>query len=96
MIRKEQWLEGWSNRSERSPVDVETTVIRSDGRQLAIRLANISHEGCQILCGETLPIGEVMTLSLPDSGEVRAQVRWSLAGRAGVYFCDSEEGRLSA
>jgi hypothetical protein len=81
-----QRVDGWMKRNDRQPVDLPAVVFRGDGTRLEVRLSNMSFEGCQLECDETLQIGELIKVALPGLGEIGAQVRWALPGRAGACF----------
>lgn len=77
---------GWSKRNERRPVRAAAVAYLPDGSAVAVRLINISYEGCQLETDGSLPIGSKLKLALPRLGEINAQVRWSLEGKAGIIF----------
>ena len=77
---------GWIDRSERRPVRVTAIASLPDGGEISVRLTDISNEGCKLETDDHLPIGSRITLDLPRLGEITAQVRWSLPGRAGIRF----------
>ena len=81
----------WRERGDRRLVNVSAVAYLSDGSAISVHLTNISYEGCQVELEEMLPIGEKLKLALPRLGEISAQVRWSLPGRAGLHFL-LEEG----
>lgn len=91
--------EGWKKRNDRQQVDLQATVARLDGSSLGAKVSNISFEGCQLECDVVLQIGELVKLALPGLGEIGAQVRWALPGKAGVCFlldeAESEERRAA-
>ena len=77
---------GWSPRNERSKVDFAGVVIRADGSSQAVRVTNISEDGCRIEGNRELSIGEWVTLSIPGHANWRARVRWALIDSAGLKF----------
>lgn len=80
--------QGWIGRKDRNEIDVEATVLRGDGERVAVRLTNLSNEGCRLQTPEMFRIGEHVSIALPRIGSVRAQVRWALPGSAGTQFID--------
>lgn len=94
--------DGWIKRNDRQDVDLAADVFRCDGSRFPARLLNISYEGCQLRCEMTLQIGERIKVALPGLGEIGAQVRWALPGRAGAWFLleetapDERQARLHA
>src|SRR5512135_3736867 len=81
-----QRMHGWIGRKDRDAVEMEAVVHRGDGSSQAVRLTNVSIEGCRIETGENFRIGEWLAIAIPDIGEVKAQVRWALPGSAGARF----------
>lgn len=77
---------GWMSRNHRDGVLLAGSAVLSDGRQIGVRLTNLSREGCRIESEETLRIGERLTLDAEPLAGVAGLVRWSLAGKAGVRF----------
>ena len=77
---------GWSPRNERSTVDFAGVVIRADGSSQAVRVTNISEDGCRIEGNRELSIGEWVTLQIPGHAQWRAKVRWALSDSAGLKF----------
>lgn len=81
-----QRMHGWIGRKDRQPVAVDAVVHRADGTSSAVKLSNISDEGCRIESGGDLRIGEQVEIAIPEYGQLKAQVRWALAGSAGAKF----------
>jgi hypothetical protein len=84
-------MHGWISRKDRRPVAAGAFVRRADGSELAVRLADISDEGCRIECDEQLIIGEWVDIAVAGAGQVKAQVRWALGSNAGVKFQTDED-----
>ncbi|HET7576641.1 MAG TPA: PilZ domain-containing protein [Sphingomicrobium sp.] len=78
-------MHGWIGRKDRQPVAVDAVIHRTDGTSSAIKLSNISDEGCRIE-SDDLRIGEQVEIAIPEYGQLKAQVRWALAGSAGAKF----------
>ena len=76
----------WANRKDRRQVRVTAVAYLADGTAVAVRVTNISYEGCELETDATLPIGEKLKIALPRLGEIYAQVRWALEGKAGIHF----------
>jgi hypothetical protein len=86
-----QRMHGWIGRKDRQPVAVDAVVHRADGTSAPVKLSNVSDEGCRIESGDDLRIGERVEIAIPEYGQLKAQIRWALAGSAGVQFlADSE------
>lgn len=61
----------------------DIVVVDDCGRELIGRLGNISEAGFMAECEEKIPKGSIVELTLPDRGQVRAEVRWVLGWRFG-------------
>jgi hypothetical protein len=78
---------GRAARKDRHTVVVDDAVVhRTDGTKSAVRLTNFSDEGCRIEADIDFRIGERLAIAIPRMGQVKAQVRWALAGKAGAKF----------
>ena len=86
-----QRMDGWVGRKDRHPVAVDAVVHRADGSTSSVRLTNFSDEGCRIETPDELRIGERLQVSIPGLGQVKAQVRWALAGSAGAKFLQKSD-----
>jgi hypothetical protein len=86
-----QRMHGWIGRKDRQPVAVDAVVHRADGTSAAVKLSNVSDEGCRIETGDDLRIGEQVEIAIPEFGQLKAQVRWALAGSAGAKFLVENE-----
>lgn len=74
---------GWIDRDHREPAAFPATVALPDGRSVPVTITNVSRDGCEVSCNETLPIGAIVELRV--GGEpIPADVRWELDGRAGL------------
>jgi hypothetical protein len=81
-----QRMHGWIGRKDRQPVAVDAVVHRADGTSSAVKLSNISDEGCRIEADDDFRIGEHVEIDIPEYGQLKAQVRWAIAGSAGAKF----------
>ena len=79
-------IHGWTGRKDRQTVAVDAVVRRADGTSSHVKLSNVSDDGCRIETDEDFRIGELFDIAIPRFGQVRAQVRWSIAGSAGAKF----------
>jgi len=79
-------IHGWIGRKDRQPVAVDAVVRRADGTSTAVKLSNVSDDGCRIEADEDFRIGELFEIAVPRFGHVKAQVRWALPGSAGAQF----------
>jgi hypothetical protein len=79
-------IHGWIGRKDRQPVAVDAVVRRADGTSTAVKLSNVSDDGCRMETDEDFRIGELFDIAIPRFGQVRAQVRWAIGGSAGAKF----------
>jgi hypothetical protein len=76
----------WVGRKDRHPVEIDAVAYRSDGTKIPVRLTNFSEHGCRIDAAEELQIGEHLSIAVPRMGQLKAKIRWALAGSAGAQF----------
>ena len=79
-------IAGWIGRKDRESVVVDAVVHRNDGSKAPVRLTNFSSDGCRIEAEMEFRIGERLAIAIPRMGQVKAQIRWALAGNAGAQF----------
>lgn len=78
---------GWISRDDRTPTLLVGNALREDGSVVAVTMSDLSRDGCRLAFdSETLRIGEWVNLEADGQSLMRAQVRWSLLGSAGVRF----------
>ena len=85
------------DRQLRHTVQLEATVNGSDGSRRATCVTDLSLDGCCI--SGFYAIGEYVELKIRPIGNFRAQVRWAVAGKAGLRFTRKREvhrGRIVA
>jgi hypothetical protein len=78
---------GWIAREEREPVSVGATIVLPDGRSVSVMIRDVSANGCCVESQEVLPVAQTVRLDL-GSNSVEAEVRWALAGAAGLRLMD--------
>ena len=81
-----QPAQNWARRKDRHPVEIDATVLRTDGRKEPVKLSNFSDEGCRIEAAGDFHIGERLQIAIPRMGHIKAQVRWAMPGSAGARF----------
>jgi hypothetical protein len=81
--------EDWPERRHRHEVEITAEVRYPDGHQRDGLISNLSLDGCQI--HGWFRIGDTVDLTIPKIGRVRGQVRWALAGKAGIRFLPAAE-----
>ena len=84
-------LPGWIDRENRQATSYPAIVTLADGRRLAVTITNISHQGCQVECTETLPIGQAVGIELAGGINADGSVRWAVPGSAGLRFFSALE-----
>lgn len=81
-----QRMHGWIGRKDRHAVEIDAVVRRDDGSESAVKVSNVSDEGCRIEGDRDFWIGERLRIAIPSMGQLNAQVRWALPGSAGAQF----------
>ena len=81
-----QPAQNWARRKDRHPVEIDATVLRTDGRKEPVKLSNFSDEGCRIEADGDFHVGERLQIAIPRMGHIKAQVRWAEPGSAGARF----------
>lgn len=71
------------SRPNRIPVSLEADVTLR-GRVSKVEVTDLTGEGCCVT--GTYRIGEWLSIALPRTNELRAQVRWTIFGKAGLRF----------
>jgi hypothetical protein len=71
------------SRSNRIPVSLEADVFVR-GQVLKVEVTDLTGEGCCVT--GTYRIGEWLSIALPRTNELRAQVRWAVFGKSGLRF----------
>ncbi|MCM8556445.1 PilZ domain-containing protein [Sphingomicrobium sediminis] len=83
---------GEVKRAKRVDVDHKGYLIDSDGGESAVRVLDLSADGCRIETEEgVVRIGEHVRLRVGRSGDYPAQVRWALGDEAGLQFTGPAE-----
>ena len=80
----------YATRPPRWKCSADVTVIDESGRELMGRLGNISEAGFMVECEQKVPNGSIVEVTLPDRGQVRAEVRWVLGWRFGALILPGE------
>jgi len=75
-----------TRRSQREQVDIQSQIWGATIAPTPARIVNISPQGCMIRCDEMVPMGEHLTVDVPQLGALRGTVIWSLSARIGVQF----------
>jgi hypothetical protein len=75
-------------RPPRWSMEADLTVVDDLGRELYSKLWNISDGGFMAECEEKLRKGQVVEVTLPIRGRVRAEVRWVLGWRFGAMVVE--------
>lgn len=78
-------MRGWVSTTDRKPVSIDAKVLLH-GCAVPATITDTSKSGCNVVCLQALPIGEVVQLELPAFKPQAATVRWSLGGKAGLRF----------
>ncbi|MPT47068.1 MAG: PilZ domain-containing protein [Sphingobium sp.] len=73
-------------REPREPCNIEVVMIDENGQEILGRLGNISGGGFMAECEEKLPIGAIISVTLPERGPVRGEIRWALGWKFGAQI----------
>lgn len=77
------------NRPARWDCTADITILDHGGRELFAKLGNISESGFMAEAEETVLVGSIIDVDLPERGPVRAEVRWSQGWRFGCLILPS-------
>jgi len=75
-------------RAPRWECDFDVVIVDEIGRDLIGRVANISEGGFMAECEEKVRLHEILKVTLPGRGLVRAEVRWAAGRRFGAMILD--------
>lgn len=75
-------------RPNRNPVALKALLTRENGGTQDVSVDDLSLDGCRV--NGNFLIGDRVKLKLPRIGELSAQVRWAVLGRAGLRFTRSD------
>ena len=51
-------MPGWTSRDDREAVRLDGRAVLGDGREIDVRVTDLSRNGCRVESGETLRTGE--------------------------------------
>lgn len=77
---------GWIKRADRPPVHLPGLLHLADGRKVGVVVTDMSAEGCKVSAHYPLPIGAIVQLAVPGRDMMPASIRWSMLGKAGLFF----------
>lgn len=76
----------WKKRPSRSRQSLTGVAYRSDGSWVRVHMVDLSYDGCRLLSADPLDVGETVTLVMPKSNHMIAQVRWAKDLEHGLRF----------
>jgi hypothetical protein len=76
----------WVPRAERVAVNVDAVVHRSDKSTVAVRLRNMSYDGCGFVAVCSFEVGERVRIGIRGQGYIEAEMRWSSDNHAGAKY----------
>lgn len=79
---------GFIKRSPRVDINFATTLTDSDGNIVAVKVVDLSRDGCRLETDADLKIGENVRIEVPKYGSFPAQIRWALGNEAGAVFLE--------
>lgn len=74
------------DRAERRSIALDGFAARRDGSTVKVTVTDLSYDGCGIETDADLAPAERLQLSVLNYGAVKAEVRWTANGRAGLVF----------
>jgi hypothetical protein len=74
------------NRDSRRPVELDGHIIRANDEVVAVKVVDLSYDGCAVRIATTLRIAETLKLAVSGRGMIDASVRWLQNGEAGLLF----------
>jgi hypothetical protein len=80
-----------SGRPARTDVNMRATLTTHDGRELNVKIRDLSGSGFRIEHSGELLAGDRVLLQAGRHGAVPAQIRWALGGEAGGQFLEPPE-----
>ena len=83
----------WIDRGLRRSARLTGTARWPNGLACPVVVTDMSYEGCRISANRPFAKGETLTLTVPDLGSVRVQIRWIRAGIAGARFLTGDSAR---
>jgi hypothetical protein len=81
-----QHRQGWIPRNEQVEIEIDAVIHRCDDSKVAVRLVNMSFDGCEINGVDLFEIGERVRIEIDGQGYIEAEMRWASAGRSGARF----------
>ena len=75
-----------SRRAPRETVDCPTQIEGMRCPRTDALIVNVSPFGCMIRCDRIVPIGSILSVDLPSTGQQHGKVMWSLGARLGIEF----------
>lgn len=73
-----------STRSPRHPTEIDASVNRPGEPELDVVITDLSIDGCQVR--GYFRQGENLSVTIPNLGKFKAEVRWAKLGTAGLRF----------
>ena len=78
--------QGWIPRLERVEIAIDAVIHRSDDSKVAVRLVNMSFDGCEIDSFDRFEVGERVRIQIGGQGFIEAEMRSVSTGRCGARF----------
>lgn len=77
---------GWILANKPDEIGIDAVLYRSDNSTVAVCLANMSFEGCDLVVVDTFEAGERVRMQIDGQGYIHAEISWSSEGRLGAKF----------
>lgn len=82
---------GFQRRSPRVVIDQQALLIDGGGRELPVKVIELSAGGFRLDVGEMLAVGEKVAIRVDRYGEYKGEIRWATELQAGGIFLEPVE-----
>ena len=79
---------GFIKRAPRIDLRRPAVLVHSDGVETVVTVLDVSSGGFKLEVREVPRIGEIVTLRVDGSADIRAQIRWAVGDTAGGVFLE--------
>ena len=79
---------GFIKRAPRTDLSRPAVLIDSKGVATQVMVLDVSSAGFKLELSKLPRIGEVVTLRIEGSGDMKCQIRWAISDQAGGIFLD--------
>jgi hypothetical protein len=79
---------GFIKRAPRVDLGRPAVLIDPQGAEIEVVVLDVSSAGFKLEVSKPPRIGDIVTLRVDGSGDVRSQIRWAIGDQAGGIFLD--------